>query len=136
MEDQNPRLTTGSSAVYPQFIRGLSAVYQRDDGRSLFLAADQWIGAYLKTLFMQGVSGNLTIPKPGYNTGGSVWGGARRDGGAGRGRAAENADGTVRPGENRPSYTPDDGRITSWAFRWKHEQRKPYLNRWGNKTRV
>ena len=37
-------------------------------------------------------------------TGESARGGARRDGGAGPGRAAQDAHGTVRPGENRPSY--------------------------------
>ena len=36
MEEQNQRLTTG-----------LSLVYQRDDKRSLFLAADQWYDAFL-----------------------------------------------------------------------------------------
>ena len=35
-EEQNVRLTTGLSAVYP-----------RDDGLSSFLAADQWTDAYL-----------------------------------------------------------------------------------------
>ena len=52
MEDHNGRLTTGLSAVYPQ-----------DDGRSSFLAADQWVVAYLslQTLVMQGMSGNLDL---------------------------------------------------------------------------
>ena len=36
MEEQNPRLT-----------RGLSAVYHRDEKHSLFLAADQWNDAFL-----------------------------------------------------------------------------------------
>ena len=36
MEERNERLT-----------RGLSAVYQRDGKRSLFLAADQWTDAFL-----------------------------------------------------------------------------------------
>ena len=35
MEEQNPRLKTGLSAVYP-----------REDGRSSFLAADPWTDAY------------------------------------------------------------------------------------------
>ena len=39
---------------------GLSAVYERDEKRSLLLAADQLNGAFssLLTLLMQGVSGN------------------------------------------------------------------------------
>ena len=57
---------------------------------------------------------NLSSPKPGHTPGGSVLGGARRDGGAGRGREAQDADGTARPGENSPSYPSDDGRMTSW----------------------
>ena len=77
----------------------------------------------------------LSNPKPGHTPGGSVRGGACRDGGAGRGRAAQDADGIVRQGENSPFYPPDDGRMTSWVCLWKHEQRKPYINRWGNKTR-
>ena len=36
MGEQNPRLTSG-----------LSPVYQQDEKRSLFLAADQWNDAYL-----------------------------------------------------------------------------------------
>ena len=36
MEEQSPRLTTRSSAVY-----------HRDEKRSLFLAADQWNDAFL-----------------------------------------------------------------------------------------
>ena len=47
MEEQNPRLTRGSSPVHPRFLRGLSAVYQWDEKRSFFLAADQWSNAFL-----------------------------------------------------------------------------------------
>ena len=49
MGEQNPRLTTG-----------LSVVYQWDEKRAFFLAADQWTDAFLSqlTLFMQGMSGN------------------------------------------------------------------------------
>ena len=36
MREQNPRLTTG-----------LSAVYHQDEKRSSFLAVDQWTDAYL-----------------------------------------------------------------------------------------
>ena len=35
------------SAVDERFIRGLSAVYHRDEKRSFFLAADQWTVAFL-----------------------------------------------------------------------------------------
>ena len=45
---------------------------------------------------------NLSSLKPGHTPGGLVRGGARRDGGAGRGRAAQEADdGTVCRGENK-----------------------------------
>ena len=74
---------------------------------------------------------NLSNPKPGHTTGGLIRGGARREGGSGRRRAAQDADGTIHPGDNRPSYPSDDARITFWACLWKHEQRKSYLNRWG-----
>ena len=49
MEEQNPRLTRGSSAVY-----------RRDERRSLFLAAYQWTDGFLflQNLFMQGMSRN------------------------------------------------------------------------------
>ena len=79
---------------------------------------------------------HLSSPKPGHTPGGTVRGGARRDGGAGRGQAAQDADdGTVRPGENKLSYPLDDGRMTSWVCLWKHELGKSYVNRWRNKTR-
>ena len=44
------------STVDNRFIRGLSAIYQRNEKRSLFHAADQWIGGLLsqETFFMQG----------------------------------------------------------------------------------
>ena len=77
---------------------------------------------------------DLSNPKLGHIPGGSVRGGARRDGGAERGRAAQDADGIVRPRENSPSYPPDDGRMSSWVFLWTHEQRKTYVTRWGNKA--
>ena len=48
---------------------------------------------------------NLSNPKPGHTPGGTVRDGARLDGGAGRGRAAQDADdGTARQGDNKPSY--------------------------------
>ena len=67
---------------------------------------------------------NLSSPKPEHTPSGSVRGGARRDSEAGQERAAQDADGTVRPGKNSPPYPPDDGRLTSWVCPWKHEQRK------------
>ena len=57
----------------------------------------------------------LTIPwnakkmsnqKPGHTTGGSVRRGARRSGGTGRDWTQHDADGSVRPGDKRPSYLP------------------------------
>ena len=78
-------------------------------------------------------------PKPEHAPGVLVRGGARRDGGAGRGRAAQNADdGIVRRVENKLSYSPDDppdDGLTSWVCLWKHEQEKSYVNRWRDKTR-
>ena len=48
--------------IYNRLTSGLSAIYQRDHGRSLFPAADQWNDGFLspETLLMQGMSGNLT----------------------------------------------------------------------------
>ena len=69
----------------------------------------------------------LLNSKPGHTTGESGRGGARWDGGAGRGRAGRDDDGSVCPGNNRPSYSPDDRIQPSWACLWKHEQRKPYV---------
>ena len=78
----------------------------------------------------------LSSPKPGHTTGGSGRGGARRDGGVGRRRARQDADGTVRPRDNRPSYPPDDRGKPPWACLWKHEQRKTtYKPMGGNKIR-
>ena len=77
MQELNPWLTTGLSAVYP-----------RDRERFFSLAADQWIDAFvsLNPSFMQGMSGkscriqNLDIPRVGSGRG------ARRGGRAGSGR--------------------------------------------------
>ena len=49
---------------------------------------------------------NLSNPKPRHTTGGSGRGGAQRGGGAVRGRVAQEADGTVRPEDKRPSCPP------------------------------
>ena len=46
MQDMSGNART-KPAVDERFIRGLSAVYQRDEERSLFLAADQWADAFL-----------------------------------------------------------------------------------------
>ena len=83
MREQNQRLTTG-----------LSAVYQRDEKRSSFLAADQWTDAYfvfVNPFYARHVqeyicrTQNPVIPR------------------AGGGGAERNADGSVRPKYNRPS---------------------------------
>ena len=115
--------------------------------RTLFLAADQTMDAFVFTqFFMHGTSVKLlpnnwamlfthvSNPKPGHTTGRSGRGGARREGGAGRGWAGWDADGSVCPGDNRPSYLPDDRKKLSSACLWKREQRKLYVNRWRNKT--
>ena len=49
-----------------------------------------------------------------------------------RGRAGTGSTGCRRdcsPRRNSPSYSPDDERMTSWVCLWKHERRKPYVNR-------
>ena len=62
-------------------------------------------------------------------------GDARRDGEARRGRAAQDADGSVRQGDNHPSYPPDNRKHFPERVSWKHEQAKSYVNRWRNKAR-
>ena len=44
-------------------------------------------------------------------------------------------EGSVRPGDNRPPYHPDDRRKPSWTCLWKYEQKKPHVNRWRKKSR-
>ena len=51
----------------------------------------------------------------------------RRQSEVGQRRARRDADGTVRPEDNRPSYSPDDRKIFSWACLGKHERRKSYV---------
>ena len=59
---------------------------------------------------------------------------AVRRGGAGRGRAGLDADGSVCAGHNRPACPPGHRRQLFWTTLRKHEQRNPYVNRWINKT--
>ena len=59
---------------------------------------------------------------------------AVRRGGAGRGRAGLDADGSVRPGDNRPACLPGHRRQLFCMILWKREHRKSHVNRWGNKT--
>ena len=66
---------------------------------------------------------------------GSGRGGARRSGGAGRGRVGRDADGSVRPGDNRPSCPPGHRRQCFERLFRKREQSKAYVNRWRNKIR-
>ena len=72
---------------------------------------------------------NPDIPRAGRD-------GAAHGGTAGRGGTGQDGTPTDRsaPRNNRPSYPPDDRRKPSWACFWKHEQRKPYVNRWMNTT--
>ena len=49
----------------------------------------------------------LSSPKPEYTTGGSGQGGARRGGGTERGRAGQDSYGSVRPGNNCLSCSPE-----------------------------
>ena len=55
---------------------------------------------------------HLSNPKPGDTTGGSGWSGARRGGGADRGWAGRDADGSVRPENNLPSRPPKISRAS------------------------
>ena len=50
-------------SVHNRFIRGLFAVYHRNRERSFYLAAHQWTEVFLSllTLFIPGMSGNITI---------------------------------------------------------------------------
>ena len=54
---------TNKARLDPRFIRGLSAVYQRDGTRSSFLAVDQCTDAHLPlyTVLVQGKSGNPNV---------------------------------------------------------------------------
>ena len=75
---------------------------------------------------------NLSNPKPGHTTGGSGRGGARRSGGACA--EGQDADGSVRPEDNHPFCPPGHRRQLYGTYFPKHEQRKPYVNRWRNKA--
>ena len=50
------------------------------------------------------------------------------------GGAGRDTDRSVRVEDNRLSYPPGGRRQPSWACLWKHEQTKPHLNRWRNRT--
>ena len=74
---------------------------------------------------------HLSNPKLGHTTGGSGCGAVRQGGGAERGRAGQDADGMVRPGDNRPSLLPGrpaNRRQMSGTILRKHEQTKSYVN--------
>ena len=67
-----------------------------------------------------------TKPKPGHTLGVSGPGGART-GRMGRGR--------VGSPRRQPFFnSPANGRQPSWACLWKHDQWKPYVNRWRYKA--
>ena len=93
MDEQNPLLTSD----WP-------AVHQQNEKRSLFLAAGQCTDAYLSLQnpfharhvqdYVMTMEHYLSSPKPEHTTGGSGRRGARRGGGARRGRAEQDADGS------------------------------------------
>ena len=58
----------------------------------------------------------------------------RADGGAGRRWAEQSADISVALEANSPSGPPAHCKQLSWTSLRKHEQRKSYVNRWGNET--
>ena len=130
MEKRNPRLTTGSSAVHSRSIIGTRSTFCsccRPVKRRFFVPENIIYGH---------VREYVSILKPGHTPGGSVRGGAQRNDGAGRGQSVQEADdGTLRRGENKLYWSPEDGRMISWVWIWKHEQEKSYLNRRRNKTR-
>ena len=68
---------------------------------------------------------HLSNPKHGHTTGGSGPGGAWWGGAARRGWAGQDADGSVRPGDNRPSYPPRHRTNLFWTSLQKHEQGNP-----------
>ena len=73
-------------------------------------------------------SKNPDIPRAGRD-------GAAHGGTAGRGGDGQDGTPTDRfAQETTVLYFPDDRKKPSWAFPWKHEQRKSCVNRWGNKT--
>ena len=64
---------------------------------------------------------------------GPGWRTAGRRGEAGLGRTQTGRSTYV--GDSCPTHSSDEGRITPWACPWKHEQRKPHVNRWRSKNR-
>ena len=103
---------------------------------SLFPGPSKHDHSFLAQRKPETVSWDLSNPKPGHTTDGTGQGGAWRDGGAGRGGAGWNADGPVRPGDDRPSHPPDYCRKLPWACPQKHEQRNPMQTDGGTKRPV
>ena len=99
-KQRNPIYTDRGTklAVDQRFITGLPAVYQLDEKRSLFLAANKWQNAFLfpQTLSMQGMSrNNPLIPKL-EEIPRAVWVGAAHGAAAGRGGAGQDRTQTSR----------------------------------------
>ena len=66
--------------------------------------------------------------------GSTVRGGAWQEVGAVQGRAAQDADGIVRLGENSLLVFQTMEHCYSGFLSWKHEQRRPYLHRCRHET--
>ena len=63
--------------------------------------------------------------------------GAAHGGTAGPGRDGQHRTPTGRFAQEKTAlliYSPDNGKMISWAFLWKHEQSKPYVNLRRNKN--
>ena len=119
MGEQNQRFTRRTNALFVpgcwRFFVALNPFHARYV-REFLITFGVWetLSAYHIQFFFTAIFAygppafeNLSNPKPGHTTGRSVWGGARREGGSERRRAAQDADRTVRPGDDRPSYMQD-----------------------------
>ena len=78
----------------------------------------------------------LSTLKPERTTRESDWDGARQSGGARRSPAGQDADGSLRSGDNRQLYPPRHRKYMSGTPLPKHEQAKSYLNRRETKSAV
>ena len=136
LENQNQRFTSSYPAFHPRFIRRTASAL-----RSWLLTSGATPICHCKPFSYKACSGrykitcrvqNPNLPRAGR--GGAAHGGAAGRGGVGRIRAELNADGSVRPGDNRPVCLLGHRRQLLCMILWKHEQTKSYVNRWVNKN--
>ena len=84
---------------------------------------------------MQGISGNLSNPKPGYTTGGMVRGGPKQSGEAGRDWAGPDAKGRFAKDTTVPRAPQCIEDNCAERPLGSTNKRKAYLNRWRNTMR-